>query len=57
MVQGLSGKKRLLVSFHYSCENYLTLNQLTVMKIEKSPMEEEPKVLTIAVITDETVPF
>ena len=30
VVQGASGKKRLLVRFQDGCKNYLTSNQLTI---------------------------
>ena len=40
MVQVVSGKKRFLVRFQDGCENYLTLNQLTVMTVENIHVEE-----------------
>ena len=35
----------------------MTSNQLTVMKEEKRPLQEEPEVPTIPEISDETVPL
>ena len=54
--QGVSGKKRFLVRFQYGCRNYLASNKLTVVIVEKIPVEEEPKVPTIPKIPDKTVP-
>ena len=31
VVQGISGKKRVLASFKYGCEKYMFLNQLTIL--------------------------
>ena len=55
VAQGVCGKKRFWVSFQYVCKKYLTSNQLNVMIVEKIPVEEEPKVLTIPVIPDDAV--
>ena len=55
--QGVSGKKRFLVRFQYGCRNYLASNKLTVVIVEKIPVEEEPKVPTIPKIPDKTVPL
>ena len=52
VVQGVSGNKRFLKRFHYGCKKDLTSNQLTVVILEKSPVEEEPKVPMIPVIPD-----
>ena len=57
VVQGVSGKKRFLVRFHDGCKNYMTLNPLIVMIIEKSAVDEEPEVTPISGIPDETVPL
>ena len=57
VVQRLSGNNSLFVRFKYGCENYLTLNQLSFVIIEKSPVEDEHDVPTIPVIPDETVPL
>ena len=54
MVQGVSGKKRLLVRFQDGYKNGLTLDQLTVVIVEKSPVEEEPEAPTITEIHNET---
>ena len=43
--------------FQYMCEKELNLNQLTVITVYKSPVEEEPKVPMLAVIPDDTVPL
>ena len=40
VVQGVSGKKRFLAIFKGRCENDITWNQFTIMKVEKTPMEE-----------------
>ena len=40
LVQGVSGKKRLLVRFKDGCENDMTSNKLTVVELDNSPMEE-----------------
>ena len=47
VVKRVSGKKRFLERFQDWCKNYPTSNQLTVMIVEKNPVEEEPKVPTI----------
>ena len=54
MVQGISGKKRFLVRFQYGCKKDLTSKQLTVLILEKIPVEEEPRVPMISVIPDGT---
>ena len=55
MVQGVSGNKRFLVRFHSGCKNDTTSNQLTFETVEKSTVKEEPGVVMIHVIPDETV--
>ena len=50
--QVLSGKKSFLVRFQDGYEKDLTSNQLTVVIVEKSPLEEEPEVPTINEIPD-----
>ena len=50
--QGVSGKKRLLMRLQYGCKKDLTSNQLAVVILEKSPVEEESKVPMIPVIHD-----
>ena len=42
--QGIFGKKRLLARFQDGCEKDLTLNQLTIMIVEKILAEKEPDV-------------
>ena len=41
--------------FQDSCKKDMTSNQLTVMILEKSPMEEEPEVTIIHEVPDKTV--
>ena len=53
--QGVSRKKSFLVRFQSWFKNYLASNQLTVLIVDKSPLEEEPEVPTIPVIPDEKV--
>ena len=55
MVPKTSGKKRLLLRFQYGCKNYLNLNQLTIVIVEKRLVEEEPKVPTILEIPENQV--
>ena len=55
VVQGISGKKRSLVRFQYECKNNLSLNQPTVMIVDKIPEEKEPKVFTNPEIPEEQV--
>ena len=40
VVQGVSGRSRFLVRFQNGCENNLSSNQLTVVIVEKIPVEE-----------------
>ena len=40
MVQEVLGKKRFLVRFNYGCENILSLNQITILIVEKIPEEK-----------------
>ena len=47
VVQGVSGRRRLLVRFHNGCENNLSSNQLTVVIVDKILVEEEPLVSSI----------
>ena len=44
-----------LVRFQDGCKNDPTLNQLTIVIVEKSPIEEEPEVPTITEIPEEQV--
>ena len=55
MVQGFSGERRLLVRFQYGCERDMTLDQTTIITVEKIPVNEEPEVPSIDVIPDNTV--
>ena len=54
-VQGVSGRRRLLVSFKNWCEKNLSSNQLTVVIVDKIPVEEEPEVSTITEILEDQV--
>ena len=53
MVQGVSGKKRLLVRFQDGFENNLSSNQLTIVIVEKISEEKEPEVSDISEIPEE----
>ena len=55
VVQGVSGKKRILVRFQDGCETDMASNQLTIMIVENSPAEEKPEVPKIPDITEEQV--
>ena len=55
VVQGVSGQKRFLMRFQYGLENDLTLNQLTIVIVEKRTVEEEPKVTKIPDISEDKV--
>ena len=53
VVQSFSGRRRLLVRFHNGCEKNMSSNHLTVMIVEKIPVEEEPEVSTIPEILED----
>ena len=55
VVQGVSGKRMLLVRFQDRCDNDLTSNQLTTVSVERRPMTEEDEVPTISKIPDEAI--
>ena len=55
--QRISGNDRFLVRFQDGCEKDLTSNQLTIVIVEKSPVDKEPKVTTITEIPDEKFPL
>ena len=55
MVKGVLGNKRFLVRFQNGCKNNLSSNQLTVVIVEKIPVEEEPEVSTIPEILEGNV--
>ena len=57
MVQRLFGKKRFLARFQDGCEKDMASNQLTVVIVDKNPVEEGREVPTIPEITDYTVPL
>ena len=55
LVQGFLGRSIFLMRFQNGCENNLSLNQLTVVIVEKIPEEREPEVSEIAEIPEEQV--
>ena len=55
VVQGVSWRRRFLVRFQNGCKNNLSSNQLTVVIVEKIPVEEEPVVSTIPEILEDQV--
>ena len=55
VVQGVSGRMRFLVRFQNGCKKNLSSNQLTVVIVEKIPVEEEPEVSTIPEIPEDQV--
>ena len=55
MVQGVSGRRRLLVRFQNGCKNNLSSNQLTVVIMDNIPVEDEPEVSTIPEIPEDQV--
>ena len=46
-VQGVSGNKRLLVSFQDGCKKNMSSNQLAIMIVEKISEEKEPEFFEI----------
>ena len=55
MVQGVSGRRRLLVRFQNGCKKNLSSNQLTVVTAHEILVEEAPEVSTIPEIPDDNV--
>ena len=55
VVQGVSRRRRFLMRFQNGCKNNLSSNQLTVVVVEKIPVEEEPEVSTIPEIPEDQV--
>ena len=55
VVQGVSGRRRFLLRFQNGCEKNLSSNQLTVVIVDKIPMDEEPLVSTIPEIPEDQV--
>ena len=55
VVQGVSGKNRFFARFQYGCEHDMTSNQLTIIIVEKIPVEQEPKVPKTPYITEDQV--
>ena len=54
-VQGVSGRRSLLVRFQDGYKNKLSFNQITVMIVDKIPVEAEPLVYTISEIPEDLV--
>ena len=52
-VHGISVNKRFLVRFQDGCEKDLTSNQLTIVIVEKSLVDNEPEVPTNTEIPEE----
>ena len=52
VVQVLYRKSMSLVRFQDGRENYMTLNKLTIVTVEKIPVNEESEVPTISVTRD-----
>ena len=55
LLQVVSGNKRILLRFKDVCEKYLTLNKLSLVTVDKIPVDEEPGMPMISGIPDETV--
>ena len=55
VVQGVSGRRRFLVRFQNECKNNLSSNLLTVVILDKIPVEEETLVSTIIEILEDQV--
>ena len=55
MVQGVLGRMRFLARFQNGCKKNLSLNQLTVVIVEKIPEEKNPEVSKIAEVPEEQV--
>ena len=54
MVISSTGNKRFLVIFQYGFKKYLSLNQLSTMKVERIHNTEEANVTTDFAIIDDT---
>ena len=55
VVQVVSGRRRFLVRFQNGCKRNLSSNQLTVVIVEKIPVEEEPLLYAIPDILEDQV--
>ena len=55
VVQGVSGRRGLLVRFQHGCKNNMSSNKLTVMIVEKIIEEKEPEVSEISEIPEDNV--
>ena len=55
VVQGVLGRRRLLVRYKNGYEKNLSSNQITVVIVDKIPVEEEPLVSTIPEILEDQV--
>ena len=51
----VSDRKRLLMRLQNGCENFFSLNQLTVVIVENIPEDKEPEVSKISEIPEEQV--
>ena len=57
MVEYVYGNREFLVRFQDGCDNYLTLNQITTVTVEKRLVTKEAKVPTIYVIPENNIDF
>ena len=57
MVKGVSGNSILLVRFIYGCDNYMALNKLTTLTVDRIPMTKEYEFPKFSVIPDNTTDF
>ena len=55
VVQGVSGRRRVLMRFQNGCEKNFSLNQLTVVTAHEILAEETPEVSTIPHIPEDNV--
>ena len=55
VVKDVSGRRKFLVKFQNGCKNILSLNEITVVIVEKIPVEEEPEVSMIPEITEDQI--
>ena len=55
VMEAVSSKRRILVSFPDGCENDLTLNQLTIVTVYRIPVTKESEVPMISKNPEEEV--
>ena len=55
VVESISSKRRFLARFQYGCEKDLTSNHITVVTVDRIPMNEEAEVPMISTKTEEEV--